>query len=117
MWIDYLTLDEVNRYLVRRWTAGMGVRLTCSAVGPSPDGGKSRRGVILDLDFLPADIRTAWIRRVLVGGVGCPVFAHGHNVSDEDVAALRQYGVRVCRGRLRKAALNEWLGRVPAGRE
>ncbi|HKB05493.1 MAG TPA: hypothetical protein VKD90_24930 [Gemmataceae bacterium] len=112
MRITYFTLDDVNQDLVRRWAARAGARVTCSAGGP-PAGGPDRpAAVIVDLDFLPPEVRVGWVRKAVAGEVPCPVFAHGHNIADADAVALSRHGVRVCRGRLRRAVLIGWLRRV-----
>ena len=114
MRVPYYTLDEVNRFLVRRWAHRAGVRVGCPAGRRLADG--QGGAVILDLDFLPAAVRAAWVRRLLAGEAAGPVLAHGHNIPDAEAAALRATGVRVCRGRVRKAALCRWLDRAAATR-
>jgi hypothetical protein len=115
MRIAYFTLDDVNRHLVRRWAAGAGARVRCLAGRLSAGGPDGAAAVVLDLDFLPPDVRTDWVRCVRAGEVGCPVLAHGHNISDADAAALGRGGARVCRGRLRRAVLVGWLDGVARG--
>jgi hypothetical protein len=113
MWIAYYTTDEVNRYIIHLWGRQAGVRiahpagkpLAIDSVGP----------VILDLDFLPVDVRADWLGRLRSGNVAGPVLVHGHNIADADADALACRGVRVCRGRLRRAALDGWLDTVMAG--
>jgi len=107
MRIAYYTTDEVNRFFVRRWARAAGVRVVCPAGPRLIDGGGG--AVILDLDFLPAEVRAGWLGRVRAGGVAGPVLVHGHNIADGDAAALGRLGVRVCRGRVRRAALDGWL--------
>lgn len=108
MRIAHITLDEVNRSLVRRWARGAGVPLP-PPVGAAALAADGAEGVLLDLDHLPADVRAGWVGRALGGAVGCPVLAHGHSLSDAEAAALRRRGVRVCPGRVRKAAVRGWL--------
>ena len=112
MRIAYLTLDDVNRDLVRRWAARTGARVAYPACLPSAGPPAGAAAVILDLDFLPPDVQADWVRQAVAGSVRCPVLAHGHNVSESDAAALHRAGVRVCHGRLRRAALEDWLGDV-----
>jgi hypothetical protein len=109
MRIAYYTLDEVNRFLVRRWAHEAGARAVC------PDGPRLNEecpgatALVLDLDYVPAEVRAGWVRRVLAGQVGLPVLVHGHNIADAEAAALRERGAQVCRGRVRRAALRAWL--------
>jgi hypothetical protein len=112
MRIAFFTLDEVNRFLVRRWARGAGVQVYCPAGERLGGACLEADAVILDLDFLPADLRADWLRRVLAGAVGGPVLTHGHNITDSEAVALRQRGVRVCRGRVRGADIRAWLDGV-----
>ena len=113
MRIAHITLDEVNRALVRSWTKGAGLWV------PRPTGAKALQvaagaAVVLDLDHLPPDVRAGWVRRVVTGAVGGPVLVHGHNMSDAEAEAFRRSGARVCRGRIRRSAVVNWLP-APAG--
>jgi hypothetical protein len=112
MRITYYTTDEVNRFIVRRWGRQAGVRIA------HPAGDRlsvdSAGPVILDLDFLPTDVRADWLGRLRAGNVAGPVLVHGHNIADADAAALACLGVHVCRGRVRRLALDGWLDTVMA---
>jgi hypothetical protein len=107
MQIAYYTTDEVNRYIVRRWARQTGVRVVCPAGGGLANGGGGP--VVLDFDFLPADVRDEWLRRVRAGALSGPVLVHGHNIADADAAELARLGIHVCRGRVRRTALDGWL--------
>jgi hypothetical protein len=109
MRIAYYTLDEVNRFLVRRWAREAGARLLCPDGGRLADECAGATAMLFDLDFLPADVRAGWVRRVLAGEVGLPVLVHGHNIPDAEAEQLRERGAEVCRGRVRRAALRAWL--------
>jgi hypothetical protein len=109
MRIAYYTLDEVNRFLVRRWASEAGARLACPGSHQLKDEYAGATAVLLDLDFLPAGVRADWVGRVLAGAVGLPVLVHGHNIPDAEASALRARGAQVCRGRVRKADLRAWL--------
>jgi hypothetical protein len=109
MRIAYYTLDEVNRFLVRRWAHDAGARLVCPDGPRLNDECPGTTALLLDLDHLPADVREAWLRRVLAGETGMPVLVHGHNIADAEAMALRARGAHVCRGRVRRAALHGWL--------
>lgn len=107
MWIAYYSTDEVNRYIVRRWARQADIRVMCPVGGGLAaefDG-----PVILDLDFLPAEVLTVWLGRLRAGQIAVPILVHGHNIADTDAAALTRRGVHVCRGRVRRAALDQWL--------
>src|SRR5262249_33549031 len=112
MRVAYFTMDEVNQYLVRQWAKGAGVGVGCPAGGRLGGTCPESDAVILDLDSLPTELRAHWLHRVLAGAAGGPVLAHGHNIMDSEAAALRQRGVRVCRGRVRKADVRAWLDSV-----
>jgi hypothetical protein len=112
MRITYYTTDEVNRYIVRRWARQAGVRIMCPAGGGLANG--CAGPVALDLDFLPDEVRAEWLRRVRAGAVTGPVLVHGHNIADDDAAALARLRVHVCRGRVRRAALIGWLDAATA---
>jgi hypothetical protein len=112
MRITYYTTDEVNRYIVRQWGRRAGIRVECPAGGRPAAGGDGP--VILDLDFLPVDVRADWLGRLRAGRIAGPVLVHGHNIADADATALTGRGVKVCRGRVRRAALNGWLDAVTA---
>lgn len=107
MRIAYYTTDEVNRFIVRRWGRRAGIRIDC------PGGGGLVTDcdvpVILDFDFLPAEVRAAWLAQLRAGRIAGPVLVHGHNIVDADAAALARSGAHVCRGRVRWAALDGWL--------
>jgi hypothetical protein len=108
MRIAYITLDDVNRFLMRRWAERGRFRADCPAatrLGPPLDGVAA---VVLDLDFLPAPTRAAWMTHVLAGAA-TPVLVHGHNITDAEVSALRRRGVAICRGRLCRTRLLAWL--------
>ncbi len=113
MRITYFTLDDVNRFLVRRWARRAGARVACP-VGPKLIWGFTDPGaIVLDLDHLTPDLRATWLKRAVTGVFGCPVLVHGHNISNVESTALRLSGVRVCHGRLRMKSLVGWL-RTPA---
>src|SRR5262245_12788305 len=109
MRIAYYTLDAVNRFLVRRWAHDAGARLVCPGGHQLSDECAGTTAVLLDLDYVPSEVREAWVRRLLAGEIAMPVLVHGHNILDPEAAALRERGVQVCRGRVRRAALRSWL--------
>lgn len=109
MRIAYYTLDEVNRFLVRRWAHEAGARVIGPGANQLNDECPGATALVLDLDYVPAEVRAAWVRRVLTNEVGLPVLVHGHNIPDAEAAALRDRGAQVCPGRVRRAALRAWL--------
>ena len=116
MRISYFSLDEVNQFVVGRWAGSRGFRVQRANCGPRVDGNADGTAIILDLDYLMADSRAAWLQRVLAGEVTCPLLVHGHNISDAESADLRRCGAQVCRGRLRKTIVDGWLDGVMASR-
>ena len=110
MKIAHYSSDEVNRYLVRRWAAAASVRSVAPGVGRPMAPGRSVKGVVLDLDFLPHPYRAGWCTRALAGEFESPVLVHGHGITDTECEALRRAGARVVRGRLKAAAFARWLG-------
>ena len=109
MRIAYFTLDAVNKFLVRRWARSLQTRIACPAGQPMFQRCAAPTAIILDVDFLPLELRATWLRRVLTDDGSAPALVHGHNVTDAEVEALQRCGVQVCRGRLRKSDLIEWL--------
>jgi hypothetical protein len=109
MRIAYVTLDDVNRFVVRRWTGGNNIRVECPAVTAPAAIIDTADAILLDLDHLPEPFRAAWLERVLTNGMAGRVLVHGHNITDAEAAALRRRGVRVCRGRLRRGLLDAWV--------
>ncbi|HKA06366.1 MAG TPA: hypothetical protein VKD71_03855 [Gemmataceae bacterium] len=116
MRISYFSLDEVNQFLVGRWAGGRGFRVHRANCSPRVAGNADGTAIVLDLDYVTADSRAAWLQRVLTGEVTCPLLVHGHNISDAESADLRRRGAQVCRGRLRKTVVEGWLDGVMAGR-
>src|SRR5262245_23444184 len=108
MRIVYLTLDDVNRFMVRCWAAGDTFRVDCPAANAPVASVDGADAVILDLDHLPEPFRAAWLAPV-PGGL---TLDHGHNIADTDAAALRRRGMRVCRGRLRRGLVSVWAESV-----
>jgi hypothetical protein len=111
MRIEYFSIDEVNRVLVRQWAAGEGARVVCPNV--QTIGGPAA-GMMLDLDFVPEPYRTRWLNQALSGTVEGPVLVHGHGLTDSEANGLAERGVTVCRGRLRRRVLRYWVGAMAA---
>ena len=112
MRIAYVTLDDVNRFVVQRW-AGRGRFQLDGPAANQPHARLDAAGaVILDLDHLPAPFRAAWLARILNDALAGRALVHGYNIADADAAALRRRGVRVCRGRLRRGFFFAWLGEL-----
>jgi hypothetical protein len=116
MRIIYLTLDDVNKFMMRRWARQSRCRLACPAASRLHTLSESADAVVLDFDFLPATIRDAWLSRLLRGALAGRVLIHGHNISAAQIAALRPSRVGVCRGLLRKRVVCCWLDRVRRAR-
>ena len=109
MRIAYYTLDEVNRFLVRRVGPGGGP-LACPGGHQLKDEYAGATAVLLDLDFLPADVRADWVRRVLAGEVGLAGPGARAQHPGRGGGGAAGPGAHVCRGRVRKAAL--WRARL-----
>jgi hypothetical protein len=107
MRIAYFSLDDVNRFAMQQWANRNNIDLDCPAGSDLFRPTDPAEKVILDLDYLPASIRSAWLARVRAGEVGS-VFAHGHNIADAEAVSLRALGVSICQGRLRLDLLREW---------
>jgi hypothetical protein len=106
MRITYFSIDEVNRLLVRRWAAGQGARVVCPSVQSIVE---PLEGVVLDFDFLPEPYRSNWLHLALTGEIPGPVLVHGHGLTDSEARGLARRGVTVCRGRLRRRVLRQWV--------
>jgi hypothetical protein len=105
MRVAYLTTDDVNPALARRWAAGQ-VKLTT----PRPSGTAPRAAaLVVDFDHLGEDLRRPWVNGVLTGAERRPVLVHGHNIPDLIAAALREAGATVVAGCLRRPHLTGWL--------
>jgi hypothetical protein len=113
MRIAYYTLDVVNKFLVRSWAKSMGARIACPFGQPMFQECAMPTALILDVDFLPAELRTLWLGRVLSSASAGPALIHGHNITDTEAEALQRRGVQVRRGRLRKSDLIGWLACTP----
>ena len=111
MKIAYYTLDEVNRCFVSRWLKAAGAAMACPAGRSLTESVPGVAAVVLDFDSLPSEVAAEWVRKLLKGGCGRTVLVHGHAISDATAIALRSRGVRVCRTRVRKAALLRWVAR------
>jgi len=113
MRIAYVTLDDVNRFIVRRWADKDTFRAEFPAVNVLAASVDVADAVILDLDHLPEPFRTAWLTGVSAGRL----LVHGHNITDAEAAMLRRRGVRVCRGRLHRGLVCVLAGEVASSEE
>jgi hypothetical protein len=94
MRIAYLSTDEVNADLARRWAS------TCSCEviplwprDPLPNGDYDAE--IYDLDFLPPTLRQQVLTNLLSGPLHCPVAVHSYGLSEQHASDLRARGVFV----------------------
>lgn len=108
MRVAYLTTDDVNPVLARRWTKPLPVRV----VAPRPCAAPNVVALVIDFDRLPDELRRKWVNAVLLRTEERPVFVHGHTIPEEVADALHARGARVVVGRLRKPHLLRWLRRV-----
>jgi hypothetical protein len=107
--IAYYSTDEGNRCRVRRWAARRATRVVAGCADrPTADG--PVRGVVLDLDSLPAPDRAAWVDRVLAGWVRGPVLVHATTLADAEAPLAER--AKVVRGPLNESTFTRWLRRV-----
>jgi hypothetical protein len=108
MRIAYISCDDVNRFLFRLWARRAKLPWNCeTAVHPGAPLGAAD-GVVIDLDYLPGQLRAAWLAHA-IGGATARLLVHGHNISDLEAQALRRAGAVVVRGRFRRGALLVWI--------
>jgi len=109
MRIAYITLDDVNRFMLRRWAGQNRLRVECPSANELHTEVRGVDAVVVDLDFLPALLREIWLARVLADVSPGQALVHGHNITDAEAAALHRKSVRVCRGLLRRRRFNSWV--------
>src|SRR5262245_65203997 len=109
MRIAYITLDDVNRFTLRRWAGQNRVRVDCLSASELRTPVHGVDAVVVDLDFLPAELREIWLSRILADAPPSQVLVHGHNITEAEAAALHRRSVRVCRGLLRRRRFNSWV--------
>jgi hypothetical protein len=107
MRIAYLGLDEVNRYVVRKWARqeGAGLRLLNVRCETLPTGIPA---LVVDVDSLPEPHRRRWLERI-VSSAAAPVLVFGHMLSDREAAELIGNGVHVVRRVLRRGRFRRWF--------
>ena len=96
MRIAYLTMDEVNTDLARRWADLINADVfPLSPRDPLPDGNYD--AAIYDVDLLPAALREQVLTMLLTGQIHSPTAVHSYNFRRREVVALRARGVIVQR--------------------
>jgi hypothetical protein len=103
MRIAYLTTDEVNPDLARRWASSCG----CDVIPLSPRDPLPRDdydAAIYDLDHLPPELQQHVLAGLLKGRLHRPTVVHGYNLRQRQANALRARGVFV-RRRLERGIL------------
>jgi len=101
MRIAYLSTDEVNLDLARRWARKCGCKVVpLGPRHPLPNG--DHEAAIYDLDFLPPVLRQQVLSRLLRGPRDGPIAVHSYNLGEQQVADLRSRGIHVWR-RLERA--------------
>jgi hypothetical protein len=94
MRIAYLTVDEVNEDLALRLAEEYGMTVCPQTLrDPPPDG--EFDAVLYDWDSFPRSEQREILARLLEGPLSCPVAAHGYNVPEPQVEALRKKAVVV----------------------
>ncbi len=109
MRVAYITLDEVNGDLVHGWAKKDGFQVYCPSASELGEPVEGIDAVVLDLDYIPAEARAAWLSRIRCDGIAGRVLVHGHNISDLEAKEFRRMGVQVRQGRLRRQILKLWL--------
>src|SRR5437763_1411094 len=87
----YRTVDDVNAHTAARLADQSGVGLY--RVGPREPMPAQAGGLVLDLDFLPAEL----VEELLANVPEQPVAVHGYNLAEEAAQKLRRLGVAVFR--------------------
>lgn len=110
MRIAYLGLDEVNRYLARRWARRLSI--PCQPVDVQALGvPRNYLAIVVDLDSLPSSHRRRWLSWLTSLGRRAPALVFGHTISDDERDVLRASGVSVrCRA-LRRSILRRFIER------
>jgi len=96
MSIAYLTVDQVNQSLAQEWSAH--VALNVEILMPRdgyPDS--CYTALVVDLDYLPAELRGEVLAELLRSPLARPTAVHGYNLTDEQIATLKGHGVIVHR--------------------
>lgn len=95
MLLAYLTTDETNTEVCRRLAARQGMTVTLTA----PRGGLPECGsaVLLDLDYLPAELAARWLVVARTWGPSRVLAVHGYNLPAAESRRLRKAGVVVVR--------------------
>lgn len=92
----YITIDEVNQDLARRWAEALGAILQVLTPAEGfPD--TCYDAVLVDLDSLPADYRQQMLRDLLSEPADRPVAVHSYSLTDEEIQDLKNHGVAVTR--------------------
>ena len=95
--IAYVTTDEVNATLARRWAHTCSCELTPLLPRDLPQKGEFDAAVF-DLDHLPAEFRQRVLKNLLEGPLLNPTMVHSYNLDQRQANALRARGVFVrCR--------------------
>ena len=97
MRIAYVTTDEVNATLARRWAHTCRCEVTPLLPRDLPRKGEFDAAVY-DLDHLPAEFRQQVLSNLLEGRILSPTMVHSYNLDRRQANALRARGVFVrCR--------------------
>lgn len=110
MRIAYIGLDEVNRYLTRRWARRIGAGICFVDVQTLSISPKCP-AIVVDLDSLPATYRHRWVGWLTSLARDVPTLVFGHSMSDQEMDALRNCGVRVLPRALKRSTLQRWFVR------
>ena len=103
MKLIYVSMDELNRSLVRSWAGREGILVEFpSWADRAPE--RSRHAMLIDTDHLPPGWLEGLTSRLETEGEAPPIAAHGYGPSGDD---LRGQGVAV-HPRLRSGVLRDF---------
>lgn len=113
MRIAFLGLDEVNRFLARKWTRKLAgkVRFIDVQQDSVPAGSV---GVVADADSVPESYRRRWLALLAAEAGETPVLVFGHTLNDAEAGDLRRAGAKVVRRVIRRGTFNRWVERRTA---
>jgi hypothetical protein len=94
MRLAYLTIDEVNFDLARRFAEDCDATLVPLFFVDGPPDGKFD-GLLYDFDHLPNEERARILTDLLRHRSSCPVALHSYHLGEEDTNALHKNGVAV----------------------
>ncbi len=108
MRIAFLGLDEVNRFLARKWTRRLAGKVRFIDVRQGSVPAKCL-GLVADADSIPSPYRRRWLALLAAVAGETPVLVLGHTLNDDEAADLRRAGAKVVRRALRRGTFTRWV--------